>query len=232
MLALLIAPAAYMHPLMMRAPSPFRSFASEFDHFFDDSLFGSRPTSTPRYTCTPRYTLAHALDQLDAPRAAIGTPRTLSALVDRLDTPRLPARPRWLEKDGNVELALHVPASSDLSVEAVEGGSLLVKATGGEPGARQWTSTLTVNLPFEVEDPQSAVEALLDSARSKLTLRIAKSAEIKPAEPQRIMLEIKTADESAPQGDAEALDETADKLPTEEVSPPVKLDLDAFPGMP
>jgi hypothetical protein len=180
MLSVLVPPAAsymyYMPMVPTRSPWRFDSFASPFDSMFDHLLHTSRAFGSfgPGLLDAPRHSqlasLTHAFDLLDVPTAR---------------------QPRWVEKDDALELAFHVQPYAKLSVEVVE-GSLQLKATAGQEGAAQRSTSYSVSLPFELKDPR-AIEVFRDTDGARLTLRVPKSAAVKPPEPERIQLEIKAS---------------------------------------
>lgn len=186
MLSVLVPPAAsymYYRPMVSASSlSHFGSFSSPFDSMFDDLLRTSRALAAP--------TFGHNL--LDVPLHS-----QLSSLMrgsDSLDMPFAP-QPRWIEKDDGVEMAFRVQPDAQLTVEVVE-GSLQLKATSGQEGAGRRAAFDQLQhqpaCPFELNDPR-AVEAFRDTDGARLTLRVLKSAAMKPPEPERIQLEIKTS---------------------------------------
>jgi len=75
-------------------------------------------------------------------------------------------------------MAFRVQPDAQLTVEVVE-GSLQLKATSGQEDAGQRSTSYSISLTFELNDPR-AVEAFRDTHGARLTLRVLKSAAMKP----------------------------------------------------
>lgn len=179
MLSSLITPAAsyiYGYPPTMQVV---RS-VSPFERLIYDRALVARSLLSPSWMGTSLLDSAPSMP-------------TFASLVRALDLDLdIPRRPSWVETDDEaLAMSFIVPARDlgDIAVEAFD-GSLVLTAKGGDEGARQWISSYSVSLPFDVRDATS-VEAFFDADNSILTLRVPKSAAVQA--PQRVQLEIKTS---------------------------------------